>query len=92
MAIPPALIQTLFFATEGSFYAELFRDASRRFSGLGLSRQLGGMLGGFLPLIAASLVAVFGTIWAVIGYYIAISAISLTAVLSARETNREVLG
>lgn len=91
MAIPPALIQTLFFATEGSFYAELFHDASRRFSGLAVSRQLGGVLGSFLPLIAASLLAASGTIWSVIGYYTAISAISLAAILSARETNRETI-
>ncbi|WP_160148875.1 MFS transporter [Amycolatopsis alkalitolerans] len=91
IAIPPALIQTLLFATEGSFYAELFRDASRRFSGLGVSRQLGGVVGGFFPLIATSLVAVSGSIWSVIGYYVAISVISLGAVLSARETSRETL-
>ncbi|NKQ51426.1 MHS family MFS transporter [Amycolatopsis sp. K13G38] len=91
IAIPPAVIQTLLFSTEGSFYAELFRDAARRFSGLGLSRQLGGVVGGFFPLIAASLFASAGTITAVIGYYVAISAISLGAVLSARETSRETL-
>ncbi|WP_236789156.1 MFS transporter [Amycolatopsis sp. GM8] len=91
IAIPPALIQTLLFSTEGSFYAELFRDAARRFSGLGVSRQLGGVLGGFFPLIATSLVAASGSIWSVIWYYTGISAISLTAVLSARETSRETL-
>jgi len=91
IAIPPALIQTLLFSTEGSFYAELFSDASRRFSGLGLSRQLGGVIGGFFPLIAAWLLAVSGSIWSVIGYYVAVSVISLGAVLSARETSRDTL-
>lgn len=91
IAIPPALIQTLLFATEGSFYAELFRDAGRRFSGLGVSRQLGGVVGGFFPLIATSLLSASGSIWSVIGYYTVISAISLGAVLSARETHREAL-
>ncbi|WP_027944870.1 MFS transporter [Amycolatopsis taiwanensis] len=91
IAIPPAIIQTPLFSTEGSFYAELFRDAGRRFSGLGVSRQLGGVVGGFFPLIATSLLAASGSIWLVIGYYIVISAISFTAVLSARETNRETL-
>ncbi|MCI2415861.1 MHS family MFS transporter [Saccharopolyspora sp. K220] len=91
IAIPPAFIQTMLFATEGSFYAELFRSATRRFSGLGVSRQLGGVIGGFFPLIAASLLAATGTVWSVVAYYAAISAISLTAVLTARETHRETL-
>lgn len=91
IAIPPAIIQTPLFATEGSFYAELFRDAGRRFSGLGVSRQLGGVVGGFFPLIATSLLAASGSIWSVIGYYIVISGISFGAVLSARETHRETL-
>jgi MFS transporter, MHS family, shikimate and dehydroshikimate transport protein len=92
VAIPPALIQTMIFATEGSFFAELFRSAGRRFSGLAVSRQVGGAIGGVFPLIAASLFAAAGSIWAVIAYYAAISAISLVAVLMSCETHREVLG
>lgn len=91
IAIPPAVIQTLLFATEGSFYAELFRDAARRFSGLGVSRQLGGVIGGFFPLIATALLSASDSLWSVLGYYVAISAISLVAVLAARETSREAL-
>lgn len=91
IAIPPAIIQTSIFGAEGSFFAELFRSATRRFSGLGVSRQLGGVIGGMFPMIAATLFAATGTIWSVIGYYAAITMISLTAVLLARETNREAL-
>jgi MFS family permease len=91
LAIPPALIQTMIFATEASFFAELFRGAARRFSGLAVSRQVGGVIGGLFPLIAASLYAAAGSVWAVVGYYAVISAISLAAVLAARETHREVL-
>jgi MFS family permease len=91
MAIPPALIQTMIFATEASFFAELFRGAARRFSGLAVSRQVGGVVGGLFPLIAASLYAASGTVWTVVGYYVAISLVSLGAVLAARETSREVL-
>jgi MFS family permease len=91
VAIPPALIQTMIFATEASFFAELFRGAARRFSGLAVSRQVGGVVGGLFPLIAASLYAAAGSVWAVVGYYAAISAISLVAVLAARETHREEL-
>ena len=91
LAIPPALIQTMIFATEASFFAELFRGAARRFSGLAVSRQVGGVIGGLFPLIAAAAYAAAGSVWAVVGYYAAISAISLAAVLAARETHREVL-
>ncbi|MEV4647381.1 MFS transporter [Saccharopolyspora sp. NPDC049357] len=91
IAIPPAIIQTSIFGAEGSFFAELFRSATRRFSGLGVSRQLGGVIGGMFPMIAAALFATTGTIWSVVGYYAAITVISLTAVLLARETNRETL-
>jgi MFS transporter, MHS family, shikimate and dehydroshikimate transport protein len=92
LAIPPALIQTMIFATEASFFAELFRGAARRFSGLAVSRQVGGVIGGLFPLIAAALYAAAGSVWAVVGYYAAISVVSLAAVLAARETHREVLG
>lgn len=89
IAIPPAIIQTSIFGAEGSFFAELFRSATRRFSGLGVSRQLGGVIGGMFPMIAATLFAATGTIWSVIGYYAAITMISLTAVLlAAKPTGR----
>ena len=91
LAIPPAFIQTMIFATEASFFAELFRGAARRFSGLAVSRQVGGVIGGLFPLIAAAVHAAAGSVWAVVGYYAAISAISLAAVLAARETHRETL-
>jgi MFS family permease len=91
LAIPPAFIQTMIFATEASFFAELFRGAARRFSGLAVSRQVGGVIGGLFPLIAAAVYAAAGSVWAVVGYYAAISAISLAAVLAARETHRETL-
>jgi len=92
LAIPPAFIQTMIFATEASFFAELFRGAARRFSGLAVSRQVGGVIGGLFPLIAAAVYAAAGSVWAVVGYYAAISVVSLAAVLAARETHREVLG
>ena len=91
IAIPPAVIQTLVFSVEGSFYAEQFRSARMRYSGLGFSRQVGGAIGGLFPLIATSLVAGTDTIWSVIGYYSVISVISLGAVVAARETRLEEL-
>lgn len=89
IAIPPAFIQTMLFAVEGSFYAELFRSARLRFSGLGISRQTGGAIGGLFPLIATSLYAASGSSWSFIGFYAALGAVSVITVYLARETNLE---
>lgn len=91
IAIPPAVIQTLIFAVEGSYYAELFRRTDHRFTGLGLSRQVGGVIGGLFPVIAAALYAATGTVWAVVGYFLVISVISFTAIALSRETRLESL-
>jgi MHS family shikimate/dehydroshikimate transporter-like MFS transporter len=89
VAIPPAFIQTMLFAVEGSFYAELFRSARLRFSGLGISRQTGGALAGLFPIIATSLYAATGTSWSFIGLYAALGVVSVITVYLARETNLE---
>jgi MFS family permease len=91
VAIPPAFIQTMLFAVEGSFYAELFRSARLRFSGLGISRQTGGALGGLFPIVATWLFVSTGSSWSFIGLYAVLSAISLVALRMARETSRETI-
>jgi MFS family permease len=91
IAIPPAVIQTMIFAVEGSWYAELFRDSRMRFSGLGFARQMGSLVGGLFPLVATSLYASTGSVWGPAGYYLFISVISLAAVLAGRETKGETL-
>ena len=91
IAIPPAVIQTMIFAVEGSWYAELFRDSRVRFSGVGFARQMGSMVGGFFPLIATSLYAYTGSVWGPAGYYLFTSVISLAAVYAGRETRHEQL-
>ena len=91
VALPPALIQTMLFGVEGSFYPELFRSARLRFSGLGLSRQLAGALGGLFPVAATAVFAVTGGTWSVIALYGGLTAISLITVATARETHRETI-
>jgi Dehydratase family len=91
IAIPPAFIQTMIFAVEGSWYAELFRDSRVRFSGVGFARQMGSLVGGFFPLIAFSLYASTGSVWGPAGYYLFTSVISLAAVFAGRETRLEKL-
>jgi MFS transporter, MHS family, shikimate and dehydroshikimate transport protein len=91
IAIPPAFIQTMIFAVEGSWYAELFRDSRVRFSGVGFARQMGSLVGGLFPLIATSLYVATGSVWGPAGYYLLISCISLGAVYAGRETRRESL-
>jgi MFS family permease len=91
IAIPPAFIQTMIFAVEGSWYAELFRDSRVRFSGVGFARQMGSLVGGFFPLIAFSLYASTGSVWGPAGYYLFTSVISLAAVYAGRETRLEKL-
>lgn len=91
LAIPPAVIQTAIFAVEGSYYGELFRKTEHRFTGLGLSRQVGGVVGGLFPIIATALFVATGTIWAVVGYYVVISVISFGAIALSRETRLESL-
>src|SRR5262245_5119109 len=91
IAIPPAVIQTMIFAVEGSWYAELFRDSRVRFSGVGFARQMGSLVGGLFPLVATSLYAFTGSVWGPAGYYLFISLISLAAVAAGRETKGETL-
>jgi hypothetical protein len=81
----------MLFAVEGSFYAELFRSARLRFSGLGISRQTGGALGGLFPIVATWLFVSTGSSWSFIGLYAVLSAISLVALRMARETSRETI-
>jgi MFS family permease len=89
MTIPGAILQPMSLAVTGSFYAELFDDPKMRLSGVSLGRQFGTILGGgLMPMISASLLAVFGgqLRW-VIAYFVLICAIAIAAVLSARETS-----
>ncbi|MCA4131796.1 MFS transporter [Arthrobacter sp. M4] len=64
------------YGAQGAFFSELF-PARVRYSGLSLVQQLGPILGGGLsPLIAATLLAQYGTSNAVMAYMIIIAVIS----------------
>lgn len=78
--------------TAGAVILATDTSARTRFSGLGFSRALGGVVGGLFPLIAVSLYAGTSTAWSVIGYYVGISAVSFVAVCIARETHIEPVG
>lgn len=73
-------------AVVGAYFAELF-PARVRFSGLTLGRELGSIIaGGLAPVIAATLLLQFGTIWAVAGFVVLLSLISFLAVVFGPET------
>ncbi len=87
-AIPPALIQPMIFGTGASFFTELIPDARLRFTGVGLGSSGGSLVGGFLPAIADQLLSATGSIWGPVTYYATLSAVSIGAVLLARETRQ----
>ena len=77
---------TSMFAVQGTFFSELF-GAGVRYTGLSIAYQVSAIIGGFTPLIAASLLKLGGgTPWLVAGFLCAISILSLvSAVLVRRE-------
>jgi MFS family permease len=93
MAIPGALLQPMSLAVTGSFYPERFDDARLRLSGVSLGRQLGTILGGgLMPMIAAWLLALAGgSLTLAIGYFAAVCALAVGAVMSAHETAHRAL-
>jgi MHS family shikimate/dehydroshikimate transporter-like MFS transporter len=66
-------------STLQTMLSEMF-DVEARITGVNIGYQVSAVLGGgFAPLIAASLVAVTGSIWPVIGYAAVISVIGIIA-------------
>jgi MFS family permease len=90
---------TLFFSCYNgvwtSFFAEQF-PAPVRFTGMAVSNQLGNLLAGFAPMVAALLLVPGPTGWLPVAIFGAIaSAIAAIAVLGLRETSKtptELLG
>lgn len=92
MAIPGILLNTAVFATEGSFYAELFSSARTRFSGAAVARGIGAMLGGFFPLIVSSIALALGNNPVTFSISFAILVVfAVGAILTARETNKAAI-
>jgi hypothetical protein len=78
-----------------SFFAEQF-PAPVRFTGMAVNNQLGNLLAGFAPMVAALLLVPGPTGWLRVAFFGAIaSAIAAVAVLGMRETSKtptELLG
>jgi len=80
------VIHPLMFSTEGSYFPELF-PTRVRFTGVSIGKQFGVVLGGGIaPLVATSLFARTGTIYAITGYYVALALAAVIALGFARET------
>jgi MFS family permease len=91
VVLAAGIIHPLMFATEGSYFPELF-PTRIRFTGVSIGKQLGTVLGGGIaPLVATSLFAVTGTTLAITGYYIALALAALVALGFARETAKSRL-
>lgn len=77
---------TSLFSIQSVFFAEMF-GARVRYSGLSFVYQLSGILGGFTPLIATSLLMASGGTSTYVAVFLAVTAIiSLIATLFAKET------
>jgi len=73
-------------AVQPIFYAELF-GAGVRYTGFAASREVGAVVSGFSPLVAAALLrAAGGAPWLVAGWIILTALVSLVAFLYSKET------
>ncbi|MBB5917513.1 MFS family permease [Nocardia transvalensis] len=81
------------YGPQAAWFAELF-DTRVRYSGTSLGYHIGAVLsGGFAPLIAAALLtAGGGSPWLIVVYFAVLSALTIAAAWSARETYRDDIG
>jgi MFS transporter, MHS family, shikimate and dehydroshikimate transport protein len=80
------LCQAIIFALHASFMPELF-GTRVRYSGISLGFQIGAAIGGVSPVVAAAIVACSGgATWPVSLMLATLGVLTLTAVLSTRET------
>jgi len=91
VVLAAGIIHPLMFATEGSFFPELF-PTRIRFTGTSIGKQFGVVLGGGIaPLVATSLFAGAGTTMAITGYYVVLALAALIALGFVRDTSRSSL-
>ncbi|MDN3057449.1 MFS transporter [Streptomyces sp. SRF1] len=75
-------------APQAAWFAELF-ETRNRLAGFGFAREIGSVLaGGFLPLIATSLLAWSGHWWSVAAYMALLTVLTLIALAAGPETRR----
>ena len=91
VVIAAGIIHPLMFATEGSYFPELF-PTRVRFTAVSIGKQLGVVLGGGIaPLVATSLFAATGTTAAITGYYVVLAFAALVALSFVRDTGKSRL-
>jgi MFS transporter, MHS family, shikimate and dehydroshikimate transport protein len=90
LALGVSLGQGIMYSMHASLMPELF-GTNARYSGVSVGFQIGAAIfGGITPLIAAVSVNYFGgATWPISAYLMVLALISLTAVLSTRETAHE---
>ncbi len=81
------------YGPQAAWFAELF-DTRVRYSGASLGYHIGAVLsGGFAPLIAAALLtAGGGNPWLIVAYFAVLTALTVAAAASARDTYRDRIG
>src|SRR5579863_1665855 len=91
VVLAAGIIHPLMFATEGSYFPELF-PTRVRFTGVSIGKQFGVVLGGGIaPLVATSLYAATGTTAAITGYYIVLALAALIALSFVKDTSKSRL-
>src|ERR1700752_5281263 len=81
-----AVVTAAMFGPQAAYFAELF-PPQRRFAGFAFARELGSLLaGGAAPLVAAAVVAAFGSWWPVACYAALLSALTVIAIWCGPET------
>ena len=91
VVLAAGIIHPLMFATEGSYFPELF-PTRVRFTAVSIGKQLGVVLGGGIaPLVATSLFAATGTTAAITAYYVVLAFAALIALSFVRDTGKSRL-
>jgi MFS family permease len=87
--IAAAIPQGIMAGAQGRLFSEVF-DVRVRYSGISISYQLGGMIGGAItPIAATALFGTFGSSMAVALYVTALATVSFVAVLGLRVLGQE---
>jgi MFS family permease len=82
--IGAAVVQGIMAGAQGGLFTEIF-DVRVRYSGISIAYQMGGMIGGAVtPIAATALFGAYKSSTAVAVYVVALSAVSLVAVLAIR--------
>lgn len=91
VVLAAGIIHPLMFATEGSYFPELF-PTRIRFTSVSIAKQSGVVLGGGIaPLVATSLFAATGATVAITGYYVALALAALIALGFVKDTSKSRL-